>query len=114
MIASSDFKSMAQELRRLWAAAAAAPSRTTTGACLHEAVKFAVKARFTDLGVDLVGDLAPPASVILEPFSFDGHCGPIKCDPCHDFRMNEVLPAAAHLPSTFIGVAAKRSPGIPL
>jgi hypothetical protein len=37
-------------------------------------------------------------------FTFDCHRGPIKCDPGHDFRMNEVLPAPTDLPNTFIGL----------
>jgi hypothetical protein len=54
--------------------------------------------------VDFVGDLAPPVRRILESFTFEGNRGPIKCDPRHDFRMNEVLPAPTDLPNTFIGL----------
>jgi hypothetical protein len=56
---------------------------------------------FTDLCVDFVGDLASPARRVLETFTFDGNRGPVKCDPHHDFRMDEVLPAPADLPNAF-------------
>ena len=54
--------------------------------------------------MDFVGDLAPAARRILESLSFEDDRGPIECDPRHDLRMNEVLPASAHLPNAFIGL----------
>src|SRR5262249_3701764 len=71
---------------------------------LHEAVDFAIKTEFTNLGMDFIGDCTPAAGLVARC-----RCRrAIKGNPGHHFGMNEVLTSAADLPNAFV----RLSPGL--
>src|SRR5690606_20838405 len=68
-----------------------------------EAVELLVEALLADFFMDGLPDLSPALEGTVELEALRALDGAVERDPGHDFRIDEVLRAAAHLPDAFIG-----------
>src|SRR5688500_131468 len=69
---------------------------------LDERVPAPVMAACQNFLMNLVPQRAPPLDRAREAGLLHGFYGPVKCDPGHHLRMDEVPRRAAHLPDAMI------------
>ena len=72
---------------------------------LNEAAQLLVEALGADLGVDLIGVLAPSPGDFGAAVSRRHLPGAVERDPRHHLRMGEVSRAPAHFPNALVGLA---------